>query len=312
MAGKKDHEKKHGKLKEVSEGSGDDLVIDDPPVQPPAPKKPKKSELEKVIGLMPEIKIMINEVTRGLMPQIEPFLNGKFEQNTKEFEIWMICEELKKEIRIFELDQKEKAELNKEDNRTETQYKIENFQTVDKQRERLEASIMALVGSETKEWATVADKVVEVYKLAAGLGFTIWGKNSKKESVLRFSSSGPDWQGPPMQELTYQLLNRTTGLDWNLVKDAHQLIQQTRGDLGRIREEFPKTVGMEFANILGSSLPDFVVQWRGLLSDVEEHKNALKVIGEAEKPEVKLRIFAPQIRLIKTLKISLLSKIISK
>ena len=81
-----------------------------------------------------------------------------------------------------------------------------------------------------------------------------------------------------MMELSYQLINRTIGLDWSRVRDSHQLIQQLQADLGRIREEFPKVVGSEFAHVTGTSLGDFTVQWRNLMAEVEDQKTNMSQI----------------------------------
>ena len=54
------------------------------------------------------------------------------------------------------------------------------FQVIERKREKLEGAILALVGTEAKEWSAVSEKIVEVYKGAADLGYFVWGKNGRK------------------------------------------------------------------------------------------------------------------------------------
>ena len=231
-----------------------ELVVDDTPKPKPtvtkSPKKvEKRSEIEKVITER-DLNIILELTMKNIVPSIED-LETLFE---------------------FPLN-----EVNKILNMIEENYphNIKPFQTVEKKTDRLNAALKGLMDSESKDWSAMAMKVTEVYKLTADLAYVIWGRNAKKEKVLRTAHAEPDWSGKPMMELTQQLLNGTCGLDWQMVRDSHQLIQQVQGDLGRIREEFRLTVGNEFSTQFGTTLGDFSGQWAKLGGDLDDIRSAI-------------------------------------
>ena len=227
-----------------------------------SPKKAeKKSDLEKVISLN-ELDDILTMLIMGRTPRVDIITT----------------------LLQTPLNEVNRKLIKKEENTLVTH---PHFQTVDKKKDRLNAAVNGIFHSDSKDWQTMATKVTEVYKMAADLAYVLWGKNAKKERVMKTAHADPDWSGKPMMELTYQLLNGTCGLDWQTIRDSRQIIQQVQGDLGRIREEFRITVGNEFSQQFGSTLGDFATQWAKLATDLDDIRSAIANITTCtNKPQV--------------------------